>query len=288
MTISGSRPDVQQLGEVARSLAMWQRSGAPAQLHPGDLGWFWRFGADRTAAALRCWQRDGVTIAVGLLDEPEYLRLAIAPEALADAELAERLATDIADPELALLIEGPVYVDAPEGARIRDVLSEAGWALDDPWTPLSRDLSTPVEDPGVAVEVVGPRTAAARTAVQRGAFDGSTFTDERWHAMAAGAPYADARCLLGRDPAGDAVAAITVWSAGPGRPGLIEPMGVHRDFRGAGHGQAITLSGAAALKELGASEALVYTPSFNTGAIATYQSAGFTIQPEIRAQIRKG
>ncbi|MFJ7629142.1 hypothetical protein ACIQZN_21875 [Streptomyces sp. NPDC097595] len=36
-------------------------------------------------------------------------------------------------------------------------------------------------------------------------------------AMAAGPPFTDARSLLGRDGRGDAVAAVTVWSAGPGR-----------------------------------------------------------------------
>jgi len=38
------------------------------QLHPGDLGWFWRFGAEATAAAVRTSSRDGQILAVGLLD----------------------------------------------------------------------------------------------------------------------------------------------------------------------------------------------------------------------------
>lgn len=100
-------------------------------------------------------------------------------------------------------------------------------------------------DAGVRVVVVGPDDVAARTAVQRAASERSTFTDERWHAMAAGPAYADARCLVAHDDDGAAVAAVTVWSAGPGRPGLIEPMGVHRDHRGHGHGRAITLAAAA-------------------------------------------
>ncbi|GAA3795472.1 hypothetical protein GCM10022206_39050 [Streptomyces chiangmaiensis] len=54
------------------------------QLHPGDLGWFWRFGAEATAAAVRTWSRDGQILAVGLLDGPELLRLTIAPDAHRD------------------------------------------------------------------------------------------------------------------------------------------------------------------------------------------------------------
>ena len=92
--------------------------------------------------------------------------------------------------------------------------------------------------------------------------------------MAESPAYADARCLVGFH--GDsAVAAVTVWSAGPGRPGLLEPMGVHRDHRGHGYGRSICLAAAGALREMGASSAVVCTPSANVGAVATYESAGF-------------
>jgi ribosomal protein S18 acetylase RimI-like enzyme len=125
-----------------------------------------------------------------------------------------------------------------------------------------------------------------RTAVQRASFDRSTFTDERWHAMAAGLPYADARCLVAYDDHGDAVAAVTVWSAGAGKPGLLEPMGVHRDHRGHGYGKAITVAAAAALREMGSSSAIVCTETANVGAVATYESAGFQQLPERRDRYR--
>lgn len=287
MTIQLGTPGLGGLGGVAGKLAEWQYDGAPVQVHPGDLGWFHRFGAEYTASSLRVWERDGEIRAIGLLDEPDMLRLALAPTAYEDEELAQQIVEDTTDPAREVLIEGTVYIDAPVGARVRDLLFEDGWDLDQPWTPLQRDLSTPVEDPGVRVEEIGPDQAHVRVAVQRASFDGSTFTDERWHAMASGTPYADARCLVARDSQAEAVAAVTVWSAGPGRPGLIEPMGVHRDFRGAGHGQAITLAAAGKLRELGASSATVSTPSFNVGAVATYQAAGFEPLPEIRALYRK-
>ena len=56
-------------------------TGRRCRLHPGDLGWFWRFGAEATAAAVRTWSRDGRILAVGLLDGPGLLRLTIAPDA---------------------------------------------------------------------------------------------------------------------------------------------------------------------------------------------------------------
>ena len=82
------------------------------------------------------------------------------------------------------------------------------------------------------------------------------------------------------------MAAVTVWSAGPGRPGLVEPMGVHHDHRGKGFGTAITVAAAAALRELGSSSALVCTPSSNVGAVATYRAAGFDQLPEVHDQRR--
>ncbi|MGW4957645.1 GNAT family N-acetyltransferase [Nonomuraea sp. NPDC004186] len=286
MAMVSGEPGVGGLSEVVGVLREWQLEGAPTQLHPGDLGWFWRFGAEATAAAVRTWSRDGRILAIGLLDQPDLLRLTIAPDAQRDEELAQRLVEDMTEPERGVLIEGKVNVEAPMSALVQDLLSENGWKADEPWTPLRRDLTEPVKDPGVRIEVIGPEQAHVRSAVQRASFDGSTFTDERWHAMAAGSPYADARCLVAYDDRGNAVAAVTVWSAGPGKPGLLEPMGVHREHRGHGYGKAVTVAAAAALQELGSSSAIVCTPSSNVGAVATYRSAGFRQLPEIRDKYR--
>lgn len=286
MAIVLGKPGVDGLSEAVGVLREWQYDGAPMQLHPGDLGWFWRFGAEATAAAVRTWSRDGQILAVGLLDGPELLRLTIAPEAQRDEELAQQLVEDVSEPERGVLIAGKVNVEAPMGALVHDLLFEDGWNADEPWTPLRRDLTEPVKDPGVRIEVIGPEQAHVWTAVQRASFDSSTFTDERWQAMAEGLPYADARCLVAYDDQGHAVAAVTVWSAGPGKPGLLEPMGVHREHRGHGYGKATTVAAAAALQQLGSSSAMVCAPSSNVGAVATYKSAGFQPLPERRDQHR--
>lgn len=276
-----SQPGVDGLNEAVRVLREWQYDGAPMQLHPGDLGWHWRFGATAAAAAVRTWSRDGQILAVGLLDSPGLLRLAIAPDAQRDEELARQMVADVTQPGRGVLPQGNVYIEARWGAVFQGLLVDDGWDAGEPWTPLSRDLTEPVEHCGVRIEVIGPERARVRAAVQRAAFDGSTFTDERWHAMAAGSPYADARCLVAHDDQGTAVAAATVWSAGPGKPGLLEPMGVHREHRGHGYGTAITVAAAAALRELGSSSAIVCAESSNVGAVATYKSAGFQQLSEV-------
>ncbi|MFB4291557.1 GNAT family N-acetyltransferase [Nonomuraea sp. ATR24] len=282
MTIELGEPGTGGLDGIVAVLRAWQHEGAPMQLHPGDLGWFWRFGAEATAAAVRTWSRGGRILAVGLLDHPRLLRLAVAPDARRDGELARRLASDLGDPGRGVLPAGTASVEAPAGALVRDLLGEDGWQAGEPWTPLRRDLTAPVPGPGVRVVEVTADQVPERVAVQRASFDGSTFTEAAWHAMAAGSPYAGARCLVAYDERGDAVAAVTVWPAGPHRPGLLEPMGVHRDHRGRGHGAAIVRAAAAALRELGSSSAVVCTPSSNTAAVATYGSAGFDRLPEVR------
>jgi predicted N-acetyltransferase YhbS len=275
-------PGVGGLSGVVRVLREWQYDGAPVQLHPGDLGWYWRFGAEETAAAVRTWSRDGRMLAVGLLDGPTVLRLSLAPDAQHDEQLARQILADVDQPASDVLPEGEVSVEARSAERLREFLLEDGWEPGESWTPLRRDLAPPLEDCGVRTAVVTPDQASLRTAVQRAAFDGSSFTDERWRVMAAGLPYAEARCLVAFDEGDNAVAAATVWAAGPGRPGLLEPMGVHRGHRGRGYGRAISLAGADALRELGSSSAIVCTRSSNLGAVATYRSAGFQPLAEAR------
>ncbi|MET9631709.1 GNAT family N-acetyltransferase [Lentzea sp. NPDC006480] len=273
------------LSDAVDALREWQREGAPFQLHPGDLGWFWRFGEEALTEAVRVWRRDGRVVAVGLLDSPDLLRCTIGPDFQQDESLARQLVEDVSDPERGVLPAGKVCIDSPVGTRFKELLFSRGWQTDEPWTPLRRDLTSPVPDPGARIEVIGPDQAHLHAAVIRASFEKSTFVDERWHMMAGGAPYADARSLVAYD--GDAAAAaVTVWSAGAGKPGLLEPMGVHRDHRGRGLGRAITLAAASALRELGSSSALVCTPSSNVGAVATYRSAGFEQLPEIADQRR--
>lgn len=273
-------PGVDGLGAALDALRDWQHEGGPVQLHPGDLGWFWRFGAEAAAAAVRTWTRHGQVVAAGLLDSPTLLRLALAPDAHQDEELARELVGDLSEPQRGVLPAGTVFLEAPTGALLHSLLAEAGWARDVPWSPLRRDLGAPVRAPDLRIELIGPERAHVRTEVQRASFDSSSFTDERWLTMAAGPLYGEARCLVGYDDAGNAVAATTVWSAGPGRPGLIEPLGVHREQRGHGFGTAITLAAAGALQEMGSSSALVSTPSSNVGGVATYRSAGFEPLPQ--------
>jgi len=287
-------PSPGDLPDLVDALATWQHDGAPVPLHPGDVGWLWRFGADATAGALRTWSRDGRLLAVGMLDGPDLLRLACAPDAWTDRDLADEIRADLDDPATGVLSGAAAQVEARWTGALTDALRGDGWVDGEPWTPLRRDLAgdPPEVDPDLRIVLLDHEhhpdsVVAARCAVQRTAFPRSTFTPERWHAMAGGAPYARARCVVGY--AGqEAVAAVTVWSAGPGRPGLLEPLGVDPAHRGRGYGRAIGLGAAAVLAGLGASSATVCTPRSNAGAVATYEAAGFVALPDVTDLTRPG
>ncbi|MFI8372106.1 GNAT family N-acetyltransferase [Streptomyces sp. NPDC085466] len=286
MTMELGIPTADAVRDAMSVLREWQDDAAPMQLHPGDIGWNYRFGAAETAAVVRTWSRGGRIVAVGMIDSPTLVRMTVAPDAFRDEEVARRLVEDFSLPERGVLPEGAVAVEAPSGLLLHDLLSEEGWGVDEPWTPLFRDLTDPVEHHGVRIKPIGPEQAQGFADVLRSAFDTSRPTSRYWHQMSAGPSYADARCLGAYDDQGSVAAVVTVWSAGPGKPGLVEPMGVHEDHRGRGYGRAITLAGAAALREMGSSSVRVCTPSSNVGAVATYKAAGFEARPEVRDRIR--
>ena len=127
-----STPDVNQLGVVVRALGDWQRDDAPMQLHPGDLGWHWQFGAKATAAAVRTWKRSGELLAIGFLDGPKVFRMTLAPHVWREEDLARQVVVDLSTPQRGVLPAGKVSVEAPNGTSVQKLLSEAGWSAGEP------------------------------------------------------------------------------------------------------------------------------------------------------------
>ena len=261
MAIQLSCQSPETLGAVIEALRKWQRDDAPIQLHPGDLGWSWRYGAAVLATGLRTWSRSGTIIAVGILDSTDMVRLTMAPDVWREEELAHRVAADLADPAVGILPGGRAAVEVPDGTRLKELLSGGVWRAGESWTPLRLDLSRSPDEPNLRVELVeSDEQIAACTAVHRSAWVSDRFDHQKWRTMAAGLPFSDGRCLLGRDDAGMAVATVTIWSAGAGRPALIEPLGVHADYRRRGYGAAICLAAGRHLHAMGSSSVMVCTP----------------------------
>jgi GNAT superfamily N-acetyltransferase len=279
MGLSHFTPAVPALATVVETLGSWQRDDAVVQLHPGDLGWAGRSGASDVAASTRIWSDDDVPVAIGFFDGPEVFRMTVSPARWSDDELAARVRDDLSEQGFS---PGPLSVELPDGTALRAALTGGGWTPGEAWTPLARTLTgTPIDiPPGLTIDRVDEDGVEEFTAVHRSAWDNRRFTDAVWRTMAGGPAFRAAECLLAYDASGTPVAGVTIWAAGGGRPGILEPMGVHAEHRGRGHGTAICIAAAAALQRLGASIAWVCTPSSRDSAIATYRSAGFLALPE--------
>lgn len=113
MTLETTTPD--SLDEAVAAVAAWQHDGLPVQLHPGDLGWHWRLGVDELARDVRVWRRDGQIVAVGFLDSPGLIRMAVTPDADQDDTIASQLVADISDPARGILPAGAASVEARFG-----------------------------------------------------------------------------------------------------------------------------------------------------------------------------
>ncbi|SEE30857.1 GNAT family N-acetyltransferase [Ruania alba] len=295
MSFALSTPTVHELPRIRSALDQWQHDDGPVHVHPGDLGWFALRGAPATADALRVWSANERSVALSLLDGPQLLRFAMDPEFRHDDALAQRIADDVGEPRTGVLDSGAAAIEARGAGALGDVLAARGWSPGEPWTPLRRDLNDHVDSPDLRFECHEPDATADWVRVHWSAFRGTPLPAERlrdlvdgWQAAARTPFFDSARVISAHDATGQAVAVTAVWSAGVGRPGLIEPMGVHRDHRGQGYGTAITTAAAAALREMGSSSAVVCAETTNTAAVSTYVAAGFAPQPNVRDWERGG
>jgi ribosomal protein S18 acetylase RimI-like enzyme len=122
---------------------------------------------------------------------------------------------------------------------------------------------------------------ADRVAVQRAAFERSTFTIERWKAMRASPAGHLCVEVLVRAADGQPASGVTGWLAGQGKCAVIEPMGTHPAQRGKRlRPRGPSAVSATTLAARGASGVCVQTPASNTAGVALYRSAGFTVTGE--------
>ena len=285
MHLTVTTPAAAELPRIGELLSAWQADPWAGHLHPGDVGWRTLVGAAGTADALRVWAEGARPVAVGLLDDG-VLRLALDPALTDDDAVAAAMADTLEDLRPEMFAGDGALVEARGAGALRRRPQSDGWMEDEPWSPLvldlSRELSPHAVSAGLRIERVGPEAAEQWTGVHWSAFMGTPFEGDdrdlfvqRWVSMTTG-PLAEwAQSLIGYDSQGCPVAVVTVWTAGRGRPGLIEPMGVHREHQGHGYGTAITVAGALALQQAGASSAVVAAEGSNPAAIATYRAAGF-------------
>lgn len=285
-------PKAVTVADLERTFAILHRWQGPnwygGGMQAGDVGWKHRFGQVAVAEAITEFvDPSRSTLAVMLYDSPGAWWFAIDPTRLRDRHLAVAIA-DWAD---TLPTDQQCSIDGPASPAIwREVLARRGWASSDDvyvhfWQPLSADRVREV--PGVR----STRTSQDiedRVLVQRGAFENSTFTVERWHAMAAGPTFRPELDLVARTDTGEPASALTAWFAGEGRCGMIEPMGTHHEYRRQGHGVRVLEAACVALARLGASGVTVMTYANSPAAVGVYRAAGFRSMGLLTAMVRPG
>lgn len=204
-------PDAAELSAALESLASWQRDDLPVQVHPGDLGWNWQFGAQATSDAARLWTGPHGPVALCLVDAG-VLRLAMDPAVADDEQVAQQLADDLDDPRSGVLPELDASAEVRLGGALRRGLRERGWVEDMAWTPLTMPLSTLTPSAsqtgdaqparGLRVTVTDPSRLAdidLWIGAHRAAWPRSTFDRPRWQHLSSGPVFDLARCLVGWD-----------------------------------------------------------------------------------------
>lgn len=276
------------LDRIDRILREWEPiGGCGGQLQAGDVGWAHRFRPESVAASLVEWRSPGGEPgAIHYRDSPMSGWFSMDPGLVRNRDLANEIAAWAAAQEP----EGLVSVDGHALPAIwRQALMKRGFeATTDVWAHLWKPLSFAdvVDVAGVEVTTGNDQAIVDRVAVQKAAFENSTFTVEKWHALAQGPSFRPGFDLLARDEAGEAVAAITVWLPGEGKCGMIEPMGTHPDHRRLGHGRRVIRAACAALARAGASGVCVVTPESNAGAVEVYRAAGLRRLGQLSAMVR--
>ena len=143
----------------------------------------------------------------------------------------------------------------------------------------ARDLADPLPPPNLPaphrIRHTIEADVAARVAVHRAAWVGSSWTIERYAALRASPAYDETLDLVVEAEPGHFAACCICWADPISRSGSFEPVGTHPSFRGKGITRELIREGFRRLADKGLATAHTETPSFNTPAQGLYESSGF-------------
>ena len=189
-----------------------------------------------------------------------------------------------------------VNVFAFQTDRIRD-LEDAGFASqanvgEDSWSKvlMLRPIQIPVADyalpAGFSIRSLAGREAnevEAYVQLHRDVFESKNMTVE-WRTRALRRPEYQADLdLVAVAPDGRLAAFCICWlDKNAEKPcGQIEPIGVHKDFRQLGLGQAILSEGLRRLYSCGAEKVYVETDKYRNAALELYETVGFRLTQDV-------
>jgi ribosomal protein S18 acetylase RimI-like enzyme len=231
-------------------------------------------GAEHSLALLG----DGEVMAWAWVRLPNHLDLAVHPVHLElGAEIIDWFRHLAVSDDLAAhaLETEPHLIAAFAAAGFREV--------DDPhfthrYTHSLVNLDEPVVPAGFVVRPVrGDDDVPRRVDVHRSAFHPSRVTVDSYASVRASWPYQQGLDWIVEAPDGRFAAFCLIWWDEVNRVGELEPVGTHQDFRRLGLARAACLGAMRALRDRGATEAVVNSLGApdNPGPRALYHSLGF-------------
>ena len=255
-----------------------------SRLHIGDIAWERNAIPREESWRTSLWDDDGQVVAWGWVELPDHLSLVVDP---ARPELAAEVIAWFRSVATAPRLACSVLEDE---THLVSALADAGFRADDdlPFYTHHRlslsDLGTPVVPEGFTLRHVLAGEVEKRAEGHRAAWSDwgpSKVTDENFAGVMNCWPYRPELDWVVEGPDGDFVATALIWLDEVHGVGLVEPVGCAPQYRRRGLARAVDLAALHALREAGATEALV-CPRGDDGypqARALYQSIGFKPGP---------
>lgn len=293
MTTTGSaatRTDFAGPDDLVAMQRMCSRLWTPdARFHVGQLAWSRYFQPVDPAAtgpeeAISLWRVSGEVVGFGWAESPDWLELQVDP---ARPEVADEVLDwfeewSDADEQSVITMEGDVCESALAAAGFAP--DRGGWhfthhLLDlDVLDPLDALEGRPVD--GYAFRHVEPDEADARAACHATSWSDvgpSRVTGGSYRTLMDAWPYRSDLDWVAVDGTGEMVASALVWLDPAHGAGLVEPVGCVPEHRGRGLAGAVTVAALLALRDLGATTAVVSPRGDDDypGPRRLYQSLGF-------------
>ena len=171
-----------------------------------------------------------------------------------------------------------LFADRPRAADTITILKNLGFQQFD-WSTVrfENDLSSELPQlelpAGFQIRPIQPTELNRFVELQQAAFNSKNMTEAWRKRIVAHQAYIPSLDLVVTNPDDLPVGFCINWLLGS--TGQLEPLGVHPDFQGIGLGKALEIASLHALKQRGATTALVDHTSFNERAIQLSQQNGF-------------
>ncbi len=286
--------------------ASWNLRRPFVNTTPGDLEWWIASATPGTdwRRLVHVWTVGDEVVAYGWLSPPASLdwhQRADLPAGVRAGIVDETLAWAASTAHELAVIDGtaaPPVLEAwamDSDAQLRGLLTDRGWtpAAEPSYTHWYRRLDGAPPDavPGLpdgyrVRHVRLPDDFEARVDVHRAAFAPSRMTVGKYEALAAMPLYAPERDLVVEAPDGSLAAFVLTWWSPDAGVGEFEPVGTHPDHQRRGLGRAINLAGLWLLRDLGATDAIVFSRTTNTASQALYAAVGFEAVTQHRSWTR--